>query len=650
MLRTTRFRPYIGRRPKHLAYFTQPDGLDEWLTRFTRGPLAVDTETTGLTWWRDRVGGICLAAGDSAMFAWGNALRPVARWLGDQVKRDRELVFHHAKFDLHMLRESFGLHVPYPVHDTKLQSFLLDNRGTVAYVRQGRLERNHHLKDLAQVFVDPNAKDAEKELLAAIKANGGQHKGDWLCAPVKKFALYSALDPWYTLQLHHQFIERINSWVQPASDEPVDSLATLYETERWLLLALRDMEERGITVRREFLEAWRTELAAKLKQHRRLLWKLAGKREINWNSTPQLQALLFNRRTDGGLGCEVQRVGKSGPSTDKAVLTKLNHPIGAALLQYRADLKQHTSYAVGLLDAIREHADGTCTIHTWFNQDGAGTGRMSAQEPNLQQQTRTSGVRKAYVPRKGLRLGFADYNQVEMRFAAHLANEPTFVRGFNTDRKFDTHTATARQMYGLTKREPTKFQRGNGKTVNFLKLFGGGEDKLTETLVKTVEYHDAVSGCMDFGYKPSRAESPHRVLAQFIIKRFNAGLPALRKAISVSSARAKHNGCVLNLFGRHRYLDEGREYAAFNTEVQGSAGDQAKRGLVRVYRELQLGTGELALLLQIHDENVYESEGNKRTHRRVVECMQELKRFRVPIIADVSESSTNWQEKQEVAL
>jgi DNA polymerase I-like protein with 3'-5' exonuclease and polymerase domains len=630
------------RRPTHLLNLTSTDGLDDALANVKHGLLAVDTETTGLDWKTELVGAICLAAGRTAIFAWQGALGPVARWLGDQVVAQRPLVFHNAKFDLHHLRRTFGLHVPYPVHDTRLESFLVDNRG--APLPDGRFPKfpTHGLKPLAAAFVDPDALDPEKEMMAAIRrrAGVGSTKGDWFALKDTEdehyVTTYGALDPWYTLQLHKQLYSRILHWpTEPNSD----SLATLYETERWLLLALRDMEARGIKANRRFLEQWRDSLRDRLDAREAELAELAGGRTINWQSTPQLRTLLYDT-----LGIEPDRTTDSGePSTDGVSLLNMSHPIGAALLKYREDFKQWSSYATSLLTAMTPQN----TIHATFHQTGAETGRMSCSDPNLQQQTRESGVRRAYRPRKGLVLRFADYSQVEMRYASHFANEPSFIKGFNEDPDFDTHAATARNMYGLE--TPSSRQRKFGKIINFTKLFGGGEDKITEQLINLMELDEARAGCKELGHRCGPGESPHRSLAQLLITQFNRTMPAMQTAIRGKAKLAEKLGYVSNAYGRHRFLDD-RWYRAFNTEVQGSAGDQAKKGLVALYRELQLGTGDIALLLQIHDEAVYESEGDPKVDRRVLELLQDLHRFKVPIIADVSGSATTWQDKKQIEL
>lgn len=623
-------------RPREMFLLQGPDGIDDVLAKLKVGPLAIDTETTGLKWKRDLVGSINLAAGETAVFAYRDALAPIVRWLARQIKHKRSFVFHHAKFDMHMLWGTFGLHFPDPVHDTRIQSRILDNRGVGT-----SFNPMHGLKDLARVFVDPHANDAERELMSAIKAVGGKHKGDWLLAPRKFYAKYSALDPWYTLQLHEQFISRLRHWAQP---EGYPSLMSLYHTEQWLTLALRDMEQRGIRVSRKYLQAWQYQLRYDMEDTHRELVDAAG-RDINWNSPPQLRNLLYGKRSDGGLGLKPTRRTKSGKndSADKTALVALNHPVGAALLRYRKLNHACNVGAQSILDAIED--DGA--VHCSFNQI-VDTGRMSCEDPNLQGQDRTSGVRKGFRPRKGLVLRMADYSQVEMRFASHYANEPFLVQKFNEEDNFDAHTATAMRMFGQT--EVSSNQRKYAKDVNFATIYGAGEEKQTEMLMTRVTLEEARQACRDMGYVPSVAESPHRALVALLREKYQEMMPAMRKCARQEAQICEQRGFVVNAYGRLRYLDEDESYKAFNTKIQGTAADRAKRGLVAVYRELQLNKGELALLLQIHDEIIYESEGDPRTDRRVLELLNDLDTFRVPIIADMSGSDKNWQAKETIHL
>jgi DNA polymerase I-like protein with 3'-5' exonuclease and polymerase domains len=168
--------------------------------------------------------------------------------------------------------------------------------------------------------------------------------------------------------------------------------------------------------------------------------------------------------------------------------------------------------------------------------------------------------------------------------------------------------------------------------------------------VELMTYAEAVEGLREFKVIPKAGESVHAALAAMILKRHRERLPAMQRITKERAEIAEARGFTINAFGRHRFLTDGRWYSTFNSEVQGSAVDMAKRGLVALYRELQLNTGEIALLLQIHDEAVYESEGNPRTDRRVLELLSDTTRFRVPIIADISGSAVNWQDKEKIKL
>lgn len=628
------------RHPPNLGIIEDRSDLAPWLERLRGGVLAVDTETTGLQWDRHRVGGLCLAARETAVYAYGDALGPAVRWLADQVKGDRPLTFHHAKFDLHMLRGTFGLRVNYPVDDTMLMSYVLDNRGApMPYGRYG----GNGLKNLAASFVDPDAHDAEDRLRDAVTAAGGRRtkkewKADVLMAPPKIVGRYGAMDAWYTLRLHHQFLDRVHHWVQPAERYP--SLLSLYETERWLNMALMDMEHRGIRTQPEFFDAWRIDLEAKRVEIVEELIELAGC-EINWGSAPQVRTLLYETLA---IPCTRYTEGKK-PSTDEVALTKLKHPIGAVLLRLRDCDKQLSTYARGLLQATWD--DGR--IHCRFKADGARTGRLSCVEPNLQQVPRESGARRGFIPDEGLVLRFADYSQVEMRFAAHESRDPVLVEGFCNDPEFDTHAATAMKMWGLD-HAPTKQQRKFAKIMNFAMLYGAGEDKITSQLVSLLTRKEARHAARSFGHRFVPGEQPHRTLAQLLMKRYFTEFPTIRSAKYQASDQFKDLGYTINAFGRHRFMEPNESYKAFNSVIQGSAADLAKRGIVNLYRELELGERSIALLLQIHDEAVYLSDGDPKTDAKVIELLNDTSGFRVPMVADVSGSSKNWQEKVSIDL
>lgn len=633
------------RYPINMAVIKEPDRLGDWLPRLKSGTLAVDTETTGLRWDTERVGGLCLAAGETSVYICKNALGNGVRWLADQVKSQRELVFHNAKFDLHHLRYTFGLRVPYIVHDTMIESFLIDNRGAPFFT--GSFHGSHGLKNLAAYYVDPAAKEPEDQLYRAVVEAGGNKgkekwKGDLLMAPDDIVGTYGLMDTWYTLLLHQTFQDRIKGWVQPGN---YPSLSSLYETERWVLSALVEMEQLGILVEPTFFEAWKQDLEKQVAGLERDMTEIAGT-TINWNSAPQLRELLYKR-----LGIPIKRytTPKKGsrsepqPSTDEVALLDINHPIAPLLLRYRDATKQLGTYARGLLNAV--WTDGR--IHANFKQTGARTGRLSCEDPNLQQVPRESGARRGFIADPNLELRFADYSQVEMRFAAHLSRDPTLMKGFRFDPKFDTHAATAMKMWGLL-HAPTSQQRKFAKIMNFAMLYGAGENKITSQLVSLLSLKEAKHAIRSFGHRPRGDEAPHRTLAKLLLERYFTEFPSIKDGRSSATDEAERYGYTTNEFGRRRYLEESESYKAFNSRIQGSAADLAKRGLADVYREFQHSSGQIAILLQIHDEIVYLSDGDPKIDRQILEVLNEPKKFRVPIVADISGSKTTWQDKVDL--
>jgi DNA polymerase I-like protein with 3'-5' exonuclease and polymerase domains len=181
-------------------------------------------------------------------------------------------------------------------------------------------------------------------------------------------------------------------------------------------------------------------------------------------------------------------------------------------------------------------------------------------------------------------------------------------------------------------------------------LYGAGEDAVTEQLIDKVSFAEALASCLELGYRPKLGESPFRALAHLLRDAVRESYPKMWKFTKDEEALAALQGFVVDAFGYHRFLDEDASYKAMNTKVQGSAAHQAKAGMVRVYRELQLGSGEVGLIMQIHDDVVYESDGNPRTDRRVLDLLEDRETFTVPILADLKGSAKNWQEKQSIKL
>lgn len=624
---------------RHQLIVRGTDGIQDVFDRLERGILAVDTETSGLNWQIERVGALCFAAGDTAAFFCKNALGTAAKWFANQVKKRRKLVFHNGKFDMHVIRETFGIHIAYPCHDTQIMSRLLDNRG-VPTEKYPFFSYTHELDTLAKHYVHEGASDAYHDLIDAIRAGIAEetgdkrrHKspmGDWLMAPLIKAGRYGLRDPWYTLRLYDMFISMVEHWPQIPG---YPSLMSLYKNERWLQLALRDMEERGVFIDQEYMHKW-------LRKAQRRVDKLTDKMnkktgyEVKWTSNPQIRELFWE-------DLELDQI--DGEKLTKRVLLRMDHPLAAMLLRRRKDAKMVSSGK-----AILRNLDSKGFLHAWYNQN-VDTGRMSAKD-GVHQFARDSGVRKAVKPRKRTVIRSADYSQIEMRYAAHFSGEELLVDGFIHNPKFDTHAALAKRMFGVKKGEPTSQQRDRGKTMNFAMLYGAGEDAVTSQLIDKITWAEARQSCIELGHVPGRSESPFRTLAKLLRDAVRASYPKIWQFSKDEEAIVKMLGYETDAYGYHRWLDDDEAYKAFNTKLQGSAAHKAKEGMVAVYKELQLGTGELGIIMQVHDDVVYESDGDPEVDRRVIELLEDHTSFKVPILADLKGSADNWQDKETITL
>lgn len=629
---------YPSPLPRRAYIVRGTDGIQDVLDRLERGVLAVDTETSGLDWTVDRVGALCFAAGDTSAFFCKGALATAARWFASQVRRRRKLVFHGGKFDMHMIRETFGIHIAYPVHDTLTLSRLYDNRG-VPIGRYPWFSFNHDLDVLAGHYVHDGAGDAYEDLLFSIReaiaeATGDRRKhkspmGDWLMAPLVKSGTYGLRDPWYTLRLYDMFISMVAHWPQIPG---YPSLMSLYKNERWLTLALRDMEERGVRIDQDFMHRW-------LRKAQRRTDKLTDKMnrragyELNWNSVPQIRTLFWEEM-------ELEQV--NGDSLDKRSLLRMGHPFAALLLKRRKHAKE-----VSTGRAMLRNLDSRGLLHAHYNQN-VDTGRMSATK-GFHQFSRDSGIRAAVIPsQKGLVLRSADYVQIEMRYAAHYSQEPTLIEGFTSGEKFDTHAALAARMFGV--KVPTDKQRDRGKTMNFAMLYGAGEDAITEQLIDKISAAEARQSCIELGYRPGPSESPFRTLAKLLRDRVRESYPRVWQFTKDEEEITKMLGYVTDAYGYHRWLDEEGAYKAMNTKLQGSAAHKAKEGMVVMYRDVQLATGMAGQIMQVHDDIVYESDGDPEIDRMTIEALEDHKTFRVPITADLKGSAENWAAKKTIEL
>jgi DNA polymerase-1 len=404
-------------------------------------------------------------------------------------------------------------------------------------------------------------------------------------------------------------------------------MARLYEeVERPLVPVLARMERHGIRVDRERLAQISREIETHLDRLARECYALAGE-EFNLASPRQLATILFER-----LGLTPIRRTKTGYSTDAEVLEQLalHHPLPARLLEHRGLAKLKSTYADALPGLI--HA-GTGRIHTSFNQLVAATGRLSSSNPNLQNiPVRTElgrRIRAAFVPEPGWRFLAADYSQIELRILAHVSGEESLIEAFR--RGEDIHRRTAAEVFGVDPAAVTPEQRDLAKTTNFSVIYG----------------------VTAFGL--SRGLAISQKDAQAFLGRFFARHPRVKAWLDATVAQGRERGWVETALGRRRWVPELRsgnpqlrgfgERMAVNAPIQGTAADLTKIAMVRLDRAL--GERGLAsrMLLQVHDELLFEAPPGEipALEPLVREIMESALALSVPLRVDIK-AGADWAE------
>ena len=397
----------------------------------------------------------------------------------------------------------------------------------------------------------------------------------------------------------------------------------LRDLERPLVAVLARMEEAGIAADRPYLEELGDDLRARLATLEKQIHDAAGE-PFNINSTLQLREVLFDK-----LGLPVlKKTPKGAPSTDASTLQKLaaEHPVVDHLLKFRALEKLRSTYVDGLIPLIQD--DGR--IHCVFNQTGAATGRLSSERPNMQnipirtEEGRT--IRRAFKAEDGHLLVVVDYSQIELRILAHLSEDPGLLEAFGSGQ--DIHSATAARVFGGDPESVDPDLRRRAKTINFGLLYGMEAYGLAQRL------------------EISTGEAQEHMDAYF------AQFPQVREFMDGIVERARDDGYTTTLMGRRRYLPElasgnfrirqAGERMALNAPIQGAAADIIKQAMIELDRRLVAEGLETQMLLQVHDELVFEApeaevEAAGAVIRGVMEGVLDLK---VPLVVDVAVGST----------
>jgi DNA polymerase-1 len=404
-------------------------------------------------------------------------------------------------------------------------------------------------------------------------------------------------------------------------------LLPLYrEIENPLIPVLAGMEIRGVRVDSAALADLSREYAQRLADLERKLFALAGQ-EFNPQSPRQLAEILFEK-----LKLPVGKKTATGFSTDASVLEELalDHPLPRVVLEHRSLAKLKNSF-IDVLPGLVDPATGR--IHARFHQTVAATGRLSSSNPNLQnipvRGDEGRRIREAFVAAEGCRLLSADYSQVELRILAHLSGDPGLVEVFRAGR--DVHAETASRIFSVPLAAVDARMRREAKTVNFGILYGMSPFGLARQLGIT------------------------REAARKMIQAYFRQFPSVQAFLADLVERARSRGYAETLFGRRRPIPElasrnraQREFGermAINTPIQGTAADLIKAAMVGASRALGEARLDAHLILQVHDELVFEVETHQvdEVRRRVVEAMEGVRSLRVPLVVEAG-AGPNWYE------
>ncbi|MBP1989418.1 DNA polymerase I [Paenibacillus eucommiae] len=402
-----------------------------------------------------------------------------------------------------------------------------------------------------------------------------------------------------------------------------------FELELPLAGVLSEMEMKGIKVDASGLRLFGEELSKQLEGMMKRIYEHAGL-EFNINSPKQLGEILFEK-----LGLPAYKKTKTGYSTDAEVLERLApyHDIIAEILNYRQIAKLQSTYVEGLLKEVREE---TGKVHTYYRQTIAATGRLSSQFPNLQnipiRLEEGRKIRKVFVPSKpGWQILAADYSQIELRVLAHISQDDNLKEAFLQN--MDIHTKTAMDVFGVAADQVDSNMRRQAKAVNFGIVYGISDYGLSQNLGIT------------------------RKEAATFIEQYFAVFQGVRKYMDDIVLEARQNGYVTTLLQRRRYLPEitasnfnirsFAERTAMNTPIQGTAADIIKLAMVQMSQRLQQDKLQSRMLLQVHDELVFEvPEDELEIMERIVpEVMAGALKLDVPLRADVNYGLTWYETK-----
>jgi DNA polymerase-1 len=592
---------------------TQAD-LDAWLEKLSAAELfAFDTETTSLNYMEARIVGLSFAVEPGRA-----AYVPLAHdYLGapDQLDRDAVLaqikplleddqqakVGQNLKYDASVLA-NHDIHLRGIRFDTMLESYVLDSTATRHDMDSLALK---YLGHKTIHFVDIAGKGAKQLTFNQIK--------------LEEAGPYAAEDADVTLRLHETL------WPRLAEQDGPSEVFNAIEIP--LVPILSRIEREGALISRELLQTQSAELGQRLLELQGEAHKLAGQ-EFNLGSPKQLGEILFNKLELP----VIKKTPKGAPSTAEEVLAELalDYPLPKLLLEYRSLSKLKSTYTDKLPGMINAQ---TGRVHTSYHQAVAATGRLSSSDPNLQNiPIRTEEgrrIRQAFIAPPGYRIVAADYSQIELRIMAHLSADPGLLKAFKDG--LDVHRATAAEVFEVGLEEVSGDQRRKAKAINFGLIYGMSAFGLARQL------------------HLGRGE------AQQYIDRYFQRYPGVAQYMDRTRVLAREQGYVETLFGRRLYLPEinarnkmraqAAERTAINAPMQGTAADIIKRAMLSVDGWLQSEGSDTKMIMQVHDELVFEvaSDDVTAVSEKICQLMSGAAELAVPLLVEAG-AGDNWDE------
>lgn len=513
-----------------------------------------------------------------------------------------EKVGQNIKYDILVLWW-YGINVKGKLFDTMLAQYIVD------------ADARNNMDIMANAYL--NYSPISITTLIGAK---GKNQGNMRDVEVEKVVDYAAEDADITLQL------------KTVLDQLLDENAgrSLFEeVETPLVYVLADMERTGVKIDQPTLQVFSKDLEVDIKNLEEKIYELAGVK-FNIASPKQLGEVLFDKLQ---LDPKAKKTKTGQYQTGEDVLTALSHksPIVQFILDFRSLQKLKSTYVDALPEMIN-HKTGR--VHTSYNQAVASTGRLSSNNPNLQnipiKTERGREVRKAFIPKDEEHVILsADYSQIELRIIAEMSNEKNMLEAFKNG--IDIHTATAAKVYGLHLDEVTSTHRRNAKAVNFGIIYGQSAFGLSQNL------------------------GIPRKEAQEIIENYFSQYPGIKKYMSDTIEFARENGYVETIMKRRRYLRDINsanatvrgfaERNAINAPIQGSAADMIKYAMINIFNEINARELKSKMTMQVHDELVFEVHKSEVEEMKALvrEKMQNAIKLNVPILVEVGVGN-NWLE------